>query len=183
MAQTMLDSLVVRIGADVAGLEHGIRTADNLMTATDRAARSMAGSLEGMARRGTLSFDALKSHALQTFAEMAAGMLSSGLSSLLGGGGGGFNLASIFMPPRAGGGAVSANRPYMVGERGPEMFVPHAAGRIDPDPGGPARVAQPQAAQITINVNGVRDANDLRRSATQVAVAVSRALGRANRGL
>lgn len=31
---------------------------------------------------------------------------------------------------RAGGGAVSANQPYMVGEQGPELFFPKAAGRI-----------------------------------------------------
>ena len=31
---------------------------------------------------------------------------------------------------RAGGGAVSPNMPYMVGERGPEMFVPSSAGNI-----------------------------------------------------
>ena len=31
---------------------------------------------------------------------------------------------------KAGGGPVSANTPYMVGERGPEMFVPNSSGSI-----------------------------------------------------
>jgi hypothetical protein len=31
---------------------------------------------------------------------------------------------------RANGGPVSANSPYVVGERGPELFVPHASGSI-----------------------------------------------------
>ena len=40
-----------------------------------------------------------------------------------------------FVPPtpRANGGAVGAGRPYMVGERGPELFVPGAQGNIVPN--------------------------------------------------
>lgn len=34
---------------------------------------------------------------------------------------------------RASGGPVSANTPYIVGERGPELFVPNASGRIVPN--------------------------------------------------
>jgi hypothetical protein len=37
------------------------------------------------------------------------------------------------IPQRARGGAVSANQPYMVGERGPELFVPGASGNIVPN--------------------------------------------------
>lgn len=35
-----------------------------------------------------------------------------------------------FFPGRALGGSVSANKPYMVGERGPELFVPGAQGNV-----------------------------------------------------
>jgi len=35
--------------------------------------------------------------------------------------------------PRAAGGPVSAGRPYLVGERGPEMFVPRSTGSIYPN--------------------------------------------------
>ena len=35
--------------------------------------------------------------------------------------------------PRANGGPVGAGRPYMVGERGPELFVPGAQGNIVPN--------------------------------------------------
>lgn len=34
------------------------------------------------------------------------------------------------LPGRASGGPVMAGMPYMVGERGPELFIPHSAGRI-----------------------------------------------------
>lgn len=36
-------------------------------------------------------------------------------------------------PPKAAGGYVGANRPYMVGERGPELFVPGGSGTIIPN--------------------------------------------------
>ena len=34
---------------------------------------------------------------------------------------------------RAGGGSVNMNTPHLVGERGPELFVPHSAGKIVPN--------------------------------------------------
>jgi hypothetical protein len=45
-------------------------------------------------------------------------------------------LGSLF--GRAGGGTVSAGTPYLVGERGPEVFVPRSAGRIDTQPAASA---------------------------------------------
>jgi len=53
---------------------------------------------------------------------------------------------SAFIPGRASGGSVSAGRPYMVGERGPELFVPGASGNIVPNHamGG---------ANVTVNVD------------------------------
>ena len=41
--------------------------------------------------------------------------------------------ASIFGGPRANGGPVSAGKAYMVGERGPELFVPNSSGSIMPN--------------------------------------------------
>jgi hypothetical protein len=55
--------------------------------------------------------------------------ISGGLS-----GGGGALIAGIgSLLGRAGGGNVSPATPYMVGERGPELFVPHSAGRVMPN--------------------------------------------------
>lgn len=39
--------------------------------------------------------------------------------------------SSVFASPMANGGPVQSGRPYVVGERGPELFVPGATGRID----------------------------------------------------
>ena len=44
-------------------------------------------------------------------------------------------------PARQHGGSVGAGRPYLVGERGPELFVPSRSGRIEPNGssgGGPS---------------------------------------------
>ena len=56
--------------------------------------------------------------------------INAGLGSLGGDDGVGF-FSRLF--PRALGGSVSSNRPYMVGERGPELFIPGAQGNIMPN--------------------------------------------------
>jgi hypothetical protein len=40
-----------------------------------------------------------------------------------------------FAGARAGGGPVSANMPYLIGERGPELFVPNSSGSVVPNGG------------------------------------------------
>src|SRR5690606_5385050 len=78
---------------------------------------------------------------------------------------------------RASGGPVSAGVPYMVGERGPELFVPQTPGRV-------ARNGQAAGgATINVNVYGATDSPQLRQSAGQVAAAVATALNRAQRNL
>ena len=51
------------------------------------------------------------------------------------------------LPAKALGGAVTAGRPYLVGERGPEMFVPGAQGNIVPNN------AMGGGASVTVNVD------------------------------
>ncbi|TXH84836.1 MAG: hypothetical protein E6Q77_01765 [Rhizobium sp.] len=52
---------------------------------------------------------------------------------LFGGGTGAGSLLSLFGGARAEGGPVSAGTPYLVGERGPELIVPKAAGTVVPN--------------------------------------------------
>jgi phage-related minor tail protein len=78
------------------------------------------------------------------------------------------------LPGRATGGPVSPGRAYVVGERGPELFVSSAAGQVAVP--GPAR---PSEVRITVNVNapaGGDQARALERSGRQVARAVRRAM-------
>jgi hypothetical protein len=57
---------------------------------------------------------------------------------------------------RAAGGGVMANRPYMVGEFGPELFVPSGSGSIRPNGG--------TGGGNTFIFNGVIDGESARRS-------------------
>ena len=75
-------------------------------------------------------------------------------------------------PGRATGGPVSPMRPYWVGERGPELFVPTSAGQIAPMGGGAREVR----VAITVNAGGGDAPRALAQSSRQVARAVKAAL-------
>ena len=80
------------------------------------------------------------------------------------------------MPGRATGGPVVGGRGYLVGERGPELFVPAGAGRIEPT--GPGRDA-PREVRVAITIHapaGTAAPEALQLSSRQIAGAVRRAL-------
>lgn len=93
--------------------------------------------------------ESLRDGLAQVFKQIAADILRSGIRAALvdqfsatGGGGGGVLsnvLGKIFGGFRAAGGPVQAGKAYVVGEKGPEPFVPAVNGRI-------LSVAQAQAA-------------------------------------
>ena len=58
------------------------------------------------------------------FNQMVTQRLASGIATFLG---------APPLPGRAMGGPVSGGSPYVVGEKGPELFVPHASGTIVPN--------------------------------------------------
>ncbi len=84
-------------------------------------------------------------------------------------------LAAPFGGARASGGAVAPGQSFLVGERGPELFTPGVAGRISPMTAG--------AMTVNIHLPGVQDAESFRRSETQIAAALARAVGRGRRNL
>jgi len=195
-----IETLMVEVRAGTSGFSSDIEamrsTIDSsLSDGFARAGTVLERGLLGAIRRGSLGFDDFKKIALQTMNEIAAQALQSGLSSLFGGGSGGggsgtggslsglgqtFNslLSSVFgLPGRATGGPVSPGRAYMVGERGPEMFVPTSAGRIETGAGGGGR-----DVRVAINLAAPRGTDNpvmLRRSTRQVASAVRRAMRQA----
>lgn len=71
----------------------------------------------------------------QQIALPIAGYLSTGLGSLLGGlFGTSVDVSSIpYQPALAQGGITGPDRPYIVGEQGPELFVPNRTGRVLPN--------------------------------------------------
>ncbi len=85
-----------------------------------------------------------------------------GITSLFGGGGGiqsaqGFGQTASFMlggafSGRAGGGTIAPNRAVMVGERGPEIFVPNSGGKIVPNHNMKALGGQETVINQNINI-------------------------------
>lgn len=96
---------------------------------------------------GKLSFKDLANNLIADFARVQAKKLLLGIMDLGGSGGGGL-LSTIFgMGGRANGGPVSEGGAYMVGERGPEMFIPQTAGNIIPNSQGAGSITQ-----VTYNI-------------------------------
>ena len=62
-----------------------------------------------------------------------------------------FNTAMSFLPSFAQGGAVGKGRPVMVGERGPELFIPNSSGQITQN----ARGVGGGSAVINFNINTI----------------------------
>ena len=62
-----------------------------------------------------------------------------------------FNTAMSFLPGFAQGGAVGKGRPVMVGERGPELFIPNSSGQITQS----ARGMGGRSAVVNFNINTI----------------------------
>lgn len=83
----------------------------------------------------------------------------------------------IFGGAKAGGGAVFPGQAYLVGERGPEIFAPQSSGTIIPNE------SAAYSTTININVTGVSNSDDMRRSASQIASMAALAVARGRRNL
>ena len=149
-----------------------------LAAGVGRAGRLIEASLGRALVSGKLAFDDLKRVALAALAQIAQASLRALFNPGAGQGGsvgalltGAFS--SLFGPPgRAHGGPVAAGRSYIVGERGPELFVPSSGGRIEPARAGTRDV------RVAISVTTPRpgDPQVLRQSSRQLARAVRSAL-------
>lgn len=143
-----LEQLIVRIEADIKPLQSALdgvnRQADGTLGSIarlgDRMATSMTrAAVEGQGLSGVLRGIA-RDLALVTLRETVINPVGNVLSGIIGG---------LF--GRAGGGSVSANTPYVVGERGPELFVPSSAGRIENSAGSGA---VPVSVALNIDARG-----------------------------
>lgn len=182
-----VESLMIDVRASTQGFAEDIAamrgTFDStLLEGFNRAGNVLERGLLGAIRRGSLGFDDLKRVALSTVNEIAAQALGSLFQGNGGSAGGVFNLGGLVgsilgLPGRATGGNVSPGRAFLVGERGPELFVPTSAGRID---AGALAGSGPREVRVSINVvtpQGSSAPQALQRSGRQVASAVRRALG------
>lgn len=140
-----------------------------------RSFNSVANTISRAALSGKTSIDQMVNAILADFDRIAVrefiakpieGLVSSIIGSLL-----------PVSGARAAGGPVNAGAAYLVGENGPELFVPSANGSIAPN----AQPA-PQRPQIVMNVQA-RDAQSFLKSESQIAAMMTRALARGQRNM
>ncbi|RYM08659.1 MULTISPECIES: tail tape measure protein [Sphingobium] len=180
-----IETLVVRVRADTQGLNRDVEAMragleGSLGDGADRAGRRIEQGLMRAVRTGKFGFEDLRRIAVSVLDEIAASALRSAVGGGSSGGGLGSLGASLLtsalgLPGRATGGPVTPGRAYMVGERGPEMFVPTSSGQVVAHGGGGAR-----DVRVSIAINGRGGESEprlLARSARQVARAVKGALG------
>ena len=185
-----IDELLIDVRASTRGFAADVQQMRGTFDATLLDGFSRAGSvlehgLLSAIRRGSLGFEDLKRVAFQAIDQITAQALQAGLGNVLGGFGNSGGLGGILggaigtifgLPGRATGGPVAPGRGYLVGERGPELFVPTSAGRVETAPSGPA---QPRNVNVVISLaapRGTAAPVALQRSSRQVASAVRRAL-------
>jgi len=187
-----IERLLISVRADTGGFARDVATMraelDGPFAAgVERAGAVLENALIRAVRTGRLGFEDLKRVALSALAEIAAASIRTGLDSLFGGkgggGGGGSGLANALAtlvaafagaPGKAIGGPTSPGRAYLVGERGPEVFVPTSSGRIEP--GGWGGGAREIRLSVTVNATAGSEARALAQSSRQVARAVKQAL-------
>ena len=200
MTDDPIDTLLVDVRASTQGFAADImamrRSVDSaLVNGFAAAGTVLERGLLSALRRGSLGFDDLRRVALRAMDDIAAQAVQGGLGSLLGpraqgqtsASGGTDVLASLFggaigavfgLPGRATGGPVAPGRGYLVGERGPELFVPTTAGRVEP--GQAATGSGPRDIRVAIQLNAPRGSSApqaLQRSSRQMASAIRRAMG------
>lgn len=183
-----IDELLVSVRADTRGFAADMaqmrsRFDTTLLDGFAGAGKVLERSLLAAVRRGSLSFDDLKRTALAALDEIAARALRMGLDSIFGNSGGTDALGGVVqglvgsllgLPGRATGGIVSPDRPFLVGERGPEVFVPTSAGQVLPNTGG----AHARELRVSIHMPPERGTSApvaMQRSSRQVASALRRA--------
>lgn len=171
------EEILMRVAADSASFRRSVddmRAAmqEELVTAADAAGRGIETALRKAARSGTIAMEDLAKVAGRVLGEVAASALSPGYGGRLDGLLGGATSGLLGLAGRATGGPVSPGQAYVVGERGPEIFVPTSSGRVET--GAPAR----GPINLTVNVSGDSEASSafMARTARQVTRGVRRAI-------
>jgi phage-related minor tail protein len=142
-------------------------SADFIGDAFSRAGRRISGALGEAARTGEISVKGLAASILRDLSALSIDRFVTGpINNVLGS-----ILKSVpSSGARANGGPVTAGGAYLVGERGPELFVPNSSGSI----------TNPSGMPVTINIHmpSGSNLNDVKRSSAQVSAALARAVQR-----
>lgn len=184
------EELVIDVRATTDGFSADLEAVrgsvdSTLINSFDRAGSVLERGLLSAVRRGSLGFDDLQRVAFRTMDSIAARAINSGIGSLFSGLGSGSGFGGLIgqtfgsllgLPGRATGGPVSPGRGYLVGENGPELFVPTASGRINANQGTVAAGRDVRVAIQLASPRGTAAPTAMQRSSRQVASAVRRAL-------
>lgn len=189
-ADTEIGAISVRISADTADLTKGLGEARRAVSEAGQSISAGLGVVENAAHTAFYGFSRtleaaaengrvtmrdmvdsilndLKRLAVQTF---ITGPLENVFNSVLGS-------VLNFGGARAAGGPVAPGQAFLVGERGPELFVPSQGGAVLPNAARAGAVPN-----IVFNVQA-SDAQSFLRSETQIAAMVARAAARGQRNL
>lgn len=187
MTDDPLDTMLIDIRASTQGFAEDIRAMRSTLDGTlvdgfARAGDVLERGLSSALRRGGLGFDDLRRIAIAALDDIAGHLTQAGtgIAPMPAGGGmgdllGGLVGAALGLPGRATGGPVAPGRGYLVGENGPEIFVPTSSGRVETG----READRPREVRVAIQLAAPRGTSApvaLQRSARQVASAVRRAL-------
>jgi hypothetical protein len=116
---------------------------------------------------GASGFEKLKRFGKYTVSQTPMALLNNVIKNAVG--------SRFSTSTQASGGPVRGGRPYLVGENGPEMFVPSGAGGIRT-----ASQTRGMLGGTVINLNGIIDADSARRSIEYVLQNSGKRLGAIN---
>jgi len=190
-----IERMVIGVRADTAGFARDVEAMRDVLRGplqrdADRAGHAIEAALLRAVRTGKLGFDDLKRTALAVLGEIAAAAVSRGIGAVLGGSqpkaGGLASVATTLigavagLPGRATGGPVAPGAAYVVGERGPELFVPTSSGQVRAAASAPEAAREVRVA-ISVNAPAGTAPEALARSSRQVARSVREALAAVER--
>lgn len=118
-----------------------------------RVTGGMEDAIVGFAKTGKFEFKSFMASVLEDILRSQVQKLLSQLFNVKAGGsaGGGLFGGAIIPGFLATGGLATAGKPYIVGERGPELFVPNATGTVVPN----GQLGGMGAGQVIYNINAV----------------------------
>ncbi len=140
------------------------RAADQVSVSFERAGERIARALGTAASGGEASFKRLARIVLEELAKVA-------LEQIFNGRGGG----APFFGAKAAGGAVNVGGAYLVGERGPEVFVPRQAGEIAAPGAG--------AVNVHFHLGSGAEVSTITKHQAQIAATIARAVAYGRRNL
>ena len=141
------------------------QAADEVSASFERAGERIARAMGSAARGGETAFKRMAKVILEVLAKLALERVFTS---------GGVGKAPLF-GAKAVGGAVNVGGAYLVGERGPELFVPRQAGAIAESGAG--------AVNVHFHFGAGAEASVIQRHQGQIAAAIARAVAYGRRNL